>query len=89
MGFSCQGSEALVVFIYVVVFHPQVFDLHSHLGVSMSVQESVIEGVEEVEPCVWFFITSIEGVSLDSDEVSDEGTGYKSEGEGYFALIGV
>ena len=55
----------------------------------MGVQESVIEGVEEVEPCIRMFITRIKGVSLNSNEVSDEGAGYKSEGEGHFALIGV
>ena len=55
----------------------------------MSVQESIIEGIEEVEPRVWMFITRVKGVPLNSDEISDEGAGYKSEGEGYFALIGV
>ena len=55
----------------------------------MSVQESVVEGVEEVEPRVWVFIAHVEGVSLNSDEVSDKGAGYKGKGEGHFALIGV
>ena len=55
----------------------------------MSVQESIIEGVKEVKPRVWVFIACVKGVSLNSDEVSDEGAGYKSEGEGYLALIGV
>ena len=55
----------------------------------MSVQESVIEGVEEVEPRVWFFVACIKGISLDSDEISDEGAGYEGESKGYFALIGI
>ena len=55
----------------------------------MSVQESVIEGVEEIEPRVWVFIARIKGVTLNSDEVPDEGARYKGESEGYFALIGV
>ena len=55
----------------------------------MRVQESIIEGIEEVEPSIWVFVACVKGISLDPDEVSDEGAGYKSEGEGYFALIGV
>ena len=55
----------------------------------MSVQEPVIEGVEEVEPRVWVLVAYIKGISLNPDEVSDEGAGYKGEGEGYLALIGV
>ena len=55
----------------------------------MRVQESIIEGIEEVKPGVWVFVAHVEGISLDPDEVSDEGAGYKSEGEGYFALIRV
>ena len=55
----------------------------------MCVQESIIEGVKEVEPCVWVFIACVKVVSLNPDEVSDEGAGYESEGKGYFALIGV
>ena len=55
----------------------------------MGVQEPVIEGVEEVEPRVRMFITCIKGVPLNPNEVSDKGAGYKSEGEGYFPLIGV
>ena len=38
---------------------------------------------------VWMFITRVQCVPLDSDEVSDEGARYEGEGEGYFALIGV
>ena len=52
-------------------------------------QESIIEGIEEVEPRVWVFIARVKGVSLNPNEVPNEGTGYKGEGEGYFALIGV
>ena len=55
----------------------------------MSVQESVIEGVEEVEPRVWVFVACVKGVSLNPNEISNEGARYKGEGEGYFALIGV
>ena len=55
----------------------------------MSVQEFVIEGFQEVEPGVWVFVARVEGVALDSDEVSDKGARYESKGEGYFALIGV
>ena len=55
----------------------------------MRVQESIVEGVEEIEPSIRVFIARIERVSLDPDEVSDEGAGYKSEGEGYLALIRV
>ena len=53
----------------------------------MRVQESIIEGVEEIKPSVWVFVARVEGVSLDPDKVSDEGAGYEGEGEGYFALI--
>ena len=55
----------------------------------MGVQESVIEGVEEVKPRVWMLIARVKGVPLNSNKVPDEGARYKSEGEGYFALIGV
>ena len=55
----------------------------------MRVQESIIEGVEEVKPSIWVLVARVESISLDPDEVSDEGAGYKSEGEGYFALIRV
>ena len=79
----------LVVFIYVVILHFEVFDFQSRLRISMGVQESIVEGVEEIEPRVWVFVTGVKGVSLDSDEVPDEGAGYKSEGKGYFALVGV
>ena len=89
VGFPCQRSEALIVFVYIVVLHPEVFNLQPCFGVSMSVQKSVVEGVKEVEPRVWVFIACVKGVTLDSDEVPDEGAGYKGEGEGYFALIGV
>ena len=89
VGFSRQHAKALVVFFYVVILHFEVFDLQPRFGVSVSVQESIIESVEEVEPRVWVFIARVESVSLNSDEVPDEGSGYKSEGEGYFALISV
>ena len=89
VGFSRQRSEALVVFVYVVILHFEVFNFQPRFGISMSVQEPVIEGVEEVEPHVWVFIAYVKGIPLNSDEVSDEGARYKSEGEGYFALIGV
>ena len=79
----------MVVFIYVVVLHFEVFNFQPRLGISVSVQESIIEGIKKVEPRVWVFIACVEGISLDSDEVSDEGAGYESEGEGYFALVGV
>ena len=55
----------------------------------MSVQESIIEGIEEVEPRVRVFVAHVKGVSLNPNEISNEGAGYKGEGEGYFALIGV
>ena len=55
----------------------------------MSVQEPIIEGVEEVEPRVWVFVARVKSVSLNSNEISDERSGYKGESEGYFALIGV
>ena len=55
----------------------------------MSVQESVVEGVEEVKPRVWVFVAHVKSISLNPNEISDEGAGYKGEGEGYFALIGV
>ena len=71
MGFSCQRSEALVIFIYIIVFHPQVFDLHSCFGVTVGVQEPVVEGVQEVEPGIWFFTAGVEGIALNSDEISD------------------
>ena len=89
VGFSCQRSEALVVFVHVVVLHSEVFDFQPRFGISVSVQESIIEGIEEVEPRVWVFIARVKDVSLNSDEISDKGAGYEGEGEGYFALIGV
>ena len=89
VGFSSQCSKAMVVFIHVIVFHPEVFDFQPCFGVSMSIQESIIEGVEEIEPRVRVFITCIKGISLDPDKIPDEGAGYEGESEGYFALIGV
>ena len=79
----------MVVFVYIVVLHFKVFDLQPRLGIPVRVQESIIKGIKEVEPGVRVFVTRVESVSLDSDEVPDEGAGYKGEGEGYFALIGV
>ena len=55
----------------------------------MRIQESIIEGIEEVEPRVWVFVAHVKGVSLDPNEISNKGAGYKGEGEGYLALIGV
>ena len=77
----------MVVFIYVIVLHFEVLDLQPRLGVPVRVQESIIEGVEEIKPSIWVFVANVESVSLDPDEVSDEGARYESEGEGYFALI--
>ena len=89
MGFSRQCSEALVVFVHVVVLHFKTFNFQPCFGISVSVQESIIEGIEEVEPRVWVFIAHVEGVSLNPDEVSDKGARNKGQGEGYFALISV
>ena len=89
---SLKDTSSLVSLagdIYVIVFYLQVLDFHSCLGVSVGIQESMVKGVQEVKPGVWVFITRIKRVTLNSDEVSDEGTGYEGEGEGYFALIGV